>query len=160
MDLFGNLVHNSLSVKSDDSGKGDIIHLLNNLRGILVPLIIELHENVGLLELLEGKSDDLSGSLDVVVSSLSLSLLVAENGLESSDSGLGLEEDLSGQGSSSDVEPVWVMGRDILGISGLDVFVSGKRSDFLLNFELLGEGLDEGLSRDVLDCNTVGLFVS
>ena len=160
MDLFGNLVHNSLSVKSDDSGKGDIIHLLNNLRGILVPLIIELHENVGLLELLEGKSDDLSGSLDVVVSSLSLSLLVAENGLESSDSGLGLEEDLSGQGSCSDVEPVWVMGRDILGISGLDVFVSGKRSDFLLNFELLGEGLDEGLSRDVFDCNTVGLFVS
>jgi hypothetical protein len=124
VDFFGNLVHESLSVESDDSGKAHVIELLNDLRGILISLIVELHEDVGLLELLKGVSDDLSGSVDVVVSALSLSLLFTENGPESSDSRLRLKENFSSQSSSSDVEPVWVLWGDFLGNASLDILIS------------------------------------
>ncbi len=149
-----------MSVESDDSGKAHVVELLNDLRGILISLIVKLHEDVGLLELLKSVSDDLSGSINVVVSSLTLSLLITENSLKSSDSGLRLKEDFSSQSSSSDVEPVWVLWRYFLGNSSLDVLISLKWSDFLLNLELFGEGFDEGLGRDVFNSDTVSLFDS
>ena len=95
-----------------------------------------------------------------MISSLSLSLLSTENGLESSDSRLWLEEYLSSQSSSSDVEPVWVVWGYLLGKSSLDIIISSKRSDFLLDFELFSEGSDEGLSGNVFDCDIVSLFLS
>lgn len=92
INLLGNLVHDSLSIEGDNPGEGDSVELFDQFGSVLIPLIIKLHKNVSFLKLLKGVSDDLSGSLNMMVPSLSLSFLVSENGLKPSNSGLWLEE--------------------------------------------------------------------
>ena len=96
----------------------------------------------------------------MVVLTLSESLLSSEDVFESSDSRAWLEEDLSGQGSCSDVEPVLVIGRNFLKMTGLDILGAVHRSHLLLHLELLSIGPDKGLGRDILNSDSVFLFNS
>lgn len=133
-----------------------MLSVLNDfLRGVFVSLVIVLHENVGLFQLLKGVSDDFSRSSLVMVLSLSGSLRVSVNVSQSSNSGVWLKGNESGQSSSSYVEPVGLLWGNFLSNSGLDESVVGQRGDFGLFLQLFGKGSDEALCWNVFDGNVV-----
>jgi hypothetical protein len=70
---------------------------------------------------------------------------------EQSDAGSGSEVDLAGEGGDSEVDPVVVEGGEFAAGAGLDVVDPGGAFDEVVLLEVLCEGLNELLGRDVLD---------
>lgn len=112
-DLGGDSIHVSGSFLCQSLSSG-------LLRAVLT-LVLDLADETGVLELLEAVSDDLAGTLVVLGRADTVSLLATVVGLESGDSNLASDVELVGDGGSSDVEPVLVVGSKVLVAGGLDV---------------------------------------
>lgn len=95
--------------------------LSSGLLGAVLSLVLDLADETGLLELLEAVSDDLAGALVVLGRANAVSLLATVVGLEGGDTDLASDVELVGDGGSSGVEPVLIVGSEVLVASGLDV---------------------------------------
>jgi len=153
-DLLGNFVELLVALRSDDSGKENALDVRDGSQSA-VSLIVVSHQNVGLLELLEGETDDLAGAGSVVVLGVTVVLSDAENVSQRANTELGTQIDLSGQSGGSDVEPVLGIGSHVLGVASLDEVTVLNQLDLLGLLQVLGVGGDEGIGRDVLDGNAV-----
>ena len=112
-----NLEGNSVHVGGSSLGEG----LAGDDSGSVSGLVSELTDELGLLELHEAVSDALSGGESVVLrldtSSLFLGVVLSKG----VDSNLLSHVELVGNGGSSGVEPVGVIGGKVLGAGSLVV---------------------------------------
>jgi len=100
-------------------------------------------------------ADDLTGRLSAVLGAGTVSLLGAVVLAEGVDTRSLAHVELVGNGGSADVEPVSVVRREILLGAGLIIGGPLGVSNLLTLLEVLGEGLNELVSRNALDGNTL-----
>lgn len=112
-DLGGNSVHVGGSLLGESFSSLD--HLA------IVSLNLNLSDELSLLHLNEAVSDALSSGESRVLLGDSASLLLGVVLSQGVDSNLASHVELVSNGGSSDVEPVWVIGGEVLGAGGLIV---------------------------------------
>ena len=110
------------------------------------------------LEFDEAVSDVLTSDESAVLGADTVSLLTRVVLSEGVDTNLTSHVELISDGGSSDVEPVLVIRRQILVAGCLIIHSPLWNVDLVTLLEMLGEGLDEFLSWNILDCDTF-LFV-
>lgn len=152
-----------LSILGD--GSSDSVHVGEALLGESLAVNVDLAslrgldvdgaDEGGLLELLEAVADDLTGRPSGVLRAGTVSLVGAVVLAESVDAGLAANVQLVGNGGSADVEPVGVVRREILLATGLIIGGPLGMSDLVTLLEVSGEGLNELVSGNVLDGNTL-----
>lgn len=110
--------------------RGDSIHvsgafLCQGLSGgllfAILRLVLDLSNKTGVLELSQAVSDHFTSSLVVLGGANTVSLFATVVGLKSGDTDLASDIELVGNGGSSDVEPIAVVGSKILVTSSLNV---------------------------------------
>lgn len=112
-----NLEGNSVHVGGSSLGEG--LSVVDQLSvGVLV---LQLSDELSLLELNKAVSDALSGGEARVLSADTVSLLLGVVLSEGVDSNLSSHVELVSHGGSADVEPVGVIGGEVLGATGLVV---------------------------------------
>ena len=92
-------------------------------QSVISVLVLKAHlsNELGVLELDEAVSDALAGRLSAVLSACSASLLLGVVLSESVDADLAAHVELVCDGGSADVEPVWVVWREVLVAGGFIV---------------------------------------
>lgn len=100
-------------------------------------------------------TDDLTSRLSAMLGASAVSLLGTVMLTEGVDTGSSAHVELVRNGGSSDVKPVDVVGREIL--LGTSLIIGGPlgMSDLVTLLEVLGEGLNELVSGNALDGNTL-----
>lgn len=114
-----------------------------------LPVLVLLDDLHG-LELVDARAEDGARSKGELAGTGVAVLLAAESLAEGTDAS-GSEVESAGDGGSADVEPVIVIGRELLADASLDVLSPLGSLEDTSGLELLGVGLDEEVSGDVLD---------
>ena len=113
-----------------DDLRGDSVHigcallgegLAGGLLVTVISLVLDLADETSVFELLQAVSDHFSSALVVLGGSHTVSLLATVVGLKSGDTDLASDVELVSNGGSSDVEPVAIVGGEILVTSSLNV---------------------------------------
>ena len=139
---------------------GDSVHVHDLLANREVGLSVgelNLLDQAHILQLLEAISDDSAGGSSVVISvhsvSLGLSVVVSQGG----DAHLLSHVDLSGDGGSSHVKPVWVIRGELFEASSFHVFGPFWHLEFSALLQESAEYLDEFFGGNVLDGSSLFL---
>ena len=122
-----------------------------------LPVLVLLDDLHGLELLHAGAEDRARGEGSLAGAGVAV-LLAAKDSAESTNAS-GSEVELAGDGCSADVEPVIVIRRKLLGDTSLDVGSPFGGLEDTSGLELLGVGLDEEVSGDILDGHAVALAV-
>jgi len=139
---------------------GDSIHIGLTLLGeslthqcLLSVLVLKAHlsNELSVLELNEAVSDALTGSLSAVLSACSHSLLLRVVLSKRVHANLTAHVELVCHGGGTDVEPVWVVWRQVLVARSFIVGCPFRNADLVTFLEELGVFLDEFLGGHVLD---------
>jgi len=145
-------------------GGGNSVHIGDTLLGegltsdkglAVVSLVLDGADEELVLELSEAVTDDLTGRLSAVLGAGTVSLLGAVVLTEGVDTGSSLHVELVGDRSGANVKPVDVVGREILLGTGLIIGGPLGMSNLVTLLEVLGEGLNELVSGNALDGNTL-----
>lgn len=135
-----------------DDLRGDSVHIGGALLGqglssgllvAVISLVLDLSNETGFFELLQAVSDDLAGTLVVLGWAHAVSLLATVVGLEGRDSNLASDVELVSNGGSSGVEPVAVVGGEVLETSSLNVLGPVRHLNLVALLEVLGKGVNE-----------------
>jgi len=153
----------SLSLLLGNFG-GDSIHIGLTLLGeslthqcLVAVLVLKAHlaNELSVLELDEAVSDALACSLSGVLGASTISLLRGVMLSEGVDTDLSAHVELVGNRGSTDVQPVWVIWRQVLVARG---FIEGYPfwdTDLVTLLKEFGILLDEFLGGHILDSNTL-----
>lgn len=140
-------------------GLGDTVKItLAGLGDAAAALLLVVLNDANLLEGLEDLAVDGAGGVEVVRRTDTTVLGRAVELAETADTDGLAEVDVAGDGGSADVEPVNVLGRELLGGTGLDDINPAGNGELALTLQESRVGSDELLRIDIANGNAAGHF--
>jgi hypothetical protein len=127
-------------------GLGDTVQItLAGLRDAAATLLLVVLNDANLLEGLEDLAVNRAGGVDVVRGTVATVLGGTVDAAETADTDGLAEVDVTSHGGGADVEPVNVLGRELLGDTSLDGIDPTRNGQLALTLQEVGIGLDEFL---------------